>query len=133
MSFVIIVAHEIFGQHAVHADTVGNLLKWLTLSAAFTLQENGEYIGFDTSEFTSRSGGKLAAIKAIKVMAHAFFLFWGLASLDKTQLHASCSTKIWPDRNALQAHHNYYPMVMIGDGATDLEARQEGGADLFIG
>ncbi len=24
-------------------------------------------------------------------------------------------------------------MVMIGDGATDLEARQPGGADLFIG
>ncbi|KAL0036145.1 hypothetical protein WJX79_005418 [Trebouxia sp. C0005] len=59
--------------------------------------ENGDYIGFDTSEFTSRSGGKPAAIRAIK------------------------------------AQHNYSPLVMIGDGATDLEARQEGGADLFIG
>ena len=34
---------------------------------------------------------------------------------------------------ALQARHGYFPVVMIGDGATDLEARQEGGADLFIG
>ena len=33
------------------------------------LQDNGEYIGFDTAEFTSRSGGKPAAIKAIKVYA----------------------------------------------------------------
>ena len=33
----------------------------------------------------------------------------------------------------MQAQHNYSPLVMIGDGATDLEARQEGGADLFIG
>lgn len=30
-------------------------------------QEDGDYIGFDTSEFTSRTGGKLAAVKAIKV------------------------------------------------------------------
>ncbi|KAK6920990.1 hypothetical protein RJ641_014668 [Dillenia turbinata] len=28
--------------------------------------------------------------------------------------------------------HNYKTLVMIGDGATDLEARQPGGADLFI-
>ena len=32
-------------------------------------QEKGEYVGFDTAEFTSRSGGKPAAIKAIKVHA----------------------------------------------------------------
>ena len=24
-------------------------------------------------------------------------------------------------------------LVMVGDGATDLEARQEGGADIFVG
>ncbi|KAL3150327.1 hypothetical protein ABBQ32_000172 [Trebouxia sp. C0010 RCD-2024] len=59
--------------------------------------EKGEYVGFDAAEFTSRSGGKPAAIKAIK------------------------------------AEHNYSPLVMVGDGATDLEARQPGGADLFIG
>lgn len=33
----------------------------------------------------------------------------------------------------LQAEHNHSPLVMVGDGATDLEARQSGGADLFIG
>lgn len=33
----------------------------------------------------------------------------------------------------MQAQHTYSPLVMIGDGATDLEAKQEGGADLFIG
>lgn len=32
-------------------------------------QDKGEYIGFDTAEFTSGSGGKPAAIKAIKVNA----------------------------------------------------------------
>ena len=32
-----------------------------------------------------------------------------------------------------QAQHGYSPMVMVGDGATDAEARQPGGADLFIG
>ena len=32
-----------------------------------------------------------------------------------------------------QAEHGCKSLVMIGDGATDLEARQEGGADLFIG
>ena len=33
----------------------------------------------------------------------------------------------------MQAQHHYSPLIMVGDGATDLEARQEGGADLFIG
>lgn len=33
----------------------------------------------------------------------------------------------------LKEKHGYKKMVMMGDGATDLEARQPGGADLFIG
>ena len=33
----------------------------------------------------------------------------------------------------LKSTHNYKTMVMIGDGATDLEAKQPGAADLFIG
>lgn len=32
-------------------------------------QDKGKYVGFDTAEFTSRSGGKPAAIKAIRVCA----------------------------------------------------------------
>ncbi|KAL6622781.1 hypothetical protein ACP70R_032660 [Stipagrostis hirtigluma subsp. patula] len=49
---------------------------------------SGEYVGFDPTQPTSRSGGK--------------------------------------------ANGSYKTLVMIGDGATDLEARQPGGADLFI-
>ncbi|KAL6183015.1 PREDICTED: phosphoserine phosphatase, chloroplastic [Fragaria vesca subsp. vesca] len=57
---------------------------------------NGEFIGFDENEPTSRSGGKATAVQRIRKA------------------------------------HNYKELVMIGDGATDLEARQPGGADLFI-
>ena len=35
--------------------------------------------------------------------------------------------------SVFQKRHGYKKMVMIGDGATDLEARQPGGADIFIG
>ncbi|XP_050376917.1 phosphoserine phosphatase, chloroplastic [Argentina anserina] len=57
---------------------------------------NGEFVGFDENEPTSRSGGKATAVQQIR------------------------------------KGHNYKVLVMIGDGATDLEARQPGGADLFI-
>lgn len=33
----------------------------------------------------------------------------------------------------LKKQHGYHPMVMVGDGATDLEARTDGGAEIFIG
>ena len=33
----------------------------------------------------------------------------------------------------VQAQHGFKELVAIGDGATDLEARQPGGADIFIG
>lgn len=33
----------------------------------------------------------------------------------------------------LKEEYGYKQMVMMGDGATDLEARREGGADIFIG
>ena len=38
-------------------------------------QDKGEYVGFDTAEFTSRSGGKPAAIKAIKVVVQQISRF----------------------------------------------------------
>uniref|UniRef100_A0A1D1YVD3 phosphoserine phosphatase n=1 Tax=Anthurium amnicola TaxID=1678845 RepID=A0A1D1YVD3_9ARAE len=56
----------------------------------------GEFLGFDTNEPTSRSGGKATAVQHIRKV------------------------------------HEYNTLVMIGDGATDLEARKPGGADLFI-
>ncbi|XP_015079694.1 phosphoserine phosphatase, chloroplastic isoform X2 [Solanum pennellii] len=57
---------------------------------------NGEYVGFDKNEPTSRRGGKATAVQQIRKA------------------------------------HGYKSLVMIGDGATDLEARMPGGADLFI-
>ncbi|KAM3703444.1 hypothetical protein ACB094_04G099700 [Castanea mollissima] len=57
---------------------------------------SGEFVGFDTNEPTSRSGGKATAVQQIRKA------------------------------------HGYKALVMIGDGATDLEARKPGGADLFI-
>ncbi|CAI5519444.1 unnamed protein product [Closterium sp. Naga37s-1] len=33
----------------------------------------------------------------------------------------------------LKQEHGFKSLVMVGDGATDLEARQPGGADMFIG
>ncbi|CAN0876925.1 Phosphoserine phosphatase, chloroplastic [Linum grandiflorum] len=57
---------------------------------------SGEFVGFDSNEPTSRSGGKATAVQQIRKA------------------------------------RGYKAMVMIGDGATDLEARKPGGADLFI-
>ncbi|KAJ6851532.1 phosphoserine phosphatase, chloroplastic-like [Iris pallida] len=57
---------------------------------------SGEFLGFDKTEFTSRSGGKATAVEHIRKI------------------------------------HEYKTLVMIGDGATDLEARKPGGADLFV-
>ncbi|KRT79466.1 hydrolase [Oryctes borbonicus] len=56
---------------------------------------NGDYAGFDENEFTSRSGGKAAAIQKLKDV------------------------------------HGYKHVILIGDGATDLEACPP--ADIFIG
>ena len=96
-------------------------------------QENGDYIGFDTNEFTSRSGGKPAAIKAIKVcesvISSACEVICKLTCLAIKQI----AGHIVRVHVVMQAQHNFSPLVMIGDGATDLEAKQEGGADLFIG
>eukprot|EP01018_Ginkgo_biloba_P014779 Gb_23485 [translate_table: standard] len=56
----------------------------------------GEFVGFDTEEPTSRSGGKAIAVEQIK------------------------------------KKYGYKTLVMVGDGATDLEARRLGGADAFV-
>eukprot|EP01059_Diplonema_ambulator_P022706 TRINITY_DN38025_c0_g1_i1.p1 TRINITY_DN38025_c0_g1~~TRINITY_DN38025_c0_g1_i1.p1 ORF type:complete len:254 (+),score=87.84 TRINITY_DN38025_c0_g1_i1:49-762(+) len=57
----------------------------------------GDYDGFDTKAFTSRSGGKPACLKHLK------------------------------------EQYKYKTLAMVGDGATDLEAKQPGAADVFIG
>lgn len=56
---------------------------------------DGQYLGFDEGAFTSRSGGKAAALQHLK------------------------------------DHFGYDPLLMVGDGVTDLEARPP--ADGFIG
>jgi len=57
----------------------------------------GQYVDFDRTAPTSRSGGKPAVLKAA------------------------------------QRENGYKTMVMLGDGATDLDARLNGPASLFIG
>ena len=66
--------------------------------------ETGEYAGFDPKEHTSRSGGKLAAVQAIR------------------KEHQGPSDA-------------KFPIVAVGDGATDAEAvsADGSGADVFIG
>jgi phosphoserine phosphatase len=62
---------------------------------ALRYTDAGAYAGFDERAFTSRSGGKAAAVGHLK------------------------------------ARHGYDPLIMVGDGITDLEARPP--ADGFIG
>ena len=65
--------------------------------------ETGAYAGFDAKEHTSRSGGKLAAVQAI--------------------------------RKQHQGDLKPFPIVAVGDGATDAEAvsADGSGADVFVG
>lgn len=63
----------------------------------------GNYIAFDTTQPTSRSGGKGEAIQQIKTF----------------------------NQNRLEPNGSLQKIVMIGDGATDLEAAPP--ADHFIG
>jgi phosphoserine phosphatase len=63
----------------------------------------GEYVGFDTNQLTSRSGGKGEAINQIRNF----------------------------NQNRLMPNGGRLKVVMIGDGATDLEASPP--ADHFIG
>jgi len=67
--------------------------------------QTGNYSGFDPNEHTSRSGGKLAAVQAIRREHQG-------ASKDEP-----------------------FPIVAVGDGATDAEAVSSdgSGADIFIG
>lgn len=57
--------------------------------------KDGSYLGFDSTELTSRDGGKPSVIKKLK------------------------------------NDHGYSPVIMIGDGATDMQAKPP--ADGFIG
>lgn len=69
----------------------------------------GEYAGFDPKEHTSRSGGKLAAVQAIR--------------------------KEHQEKGGDGVSSPSFPIVAVGDGATDAEAvsADGSGADIFIG
>ena len=89
------------------------------------LQDVGNYAGFDAEEFTSRSAGKASAVRHIKVSMsaaelHAYITAVVLLFVPSYVFHA-------------QAHFGVKSLVMVGDGVTDVEARQPGGADLFVG
>ena len=94
----------------------------LTCSAVLSTQDAGNYAGFDAEEYTSRSGGKATAVRHIKVCvsAEVELCFTSVLVFAAHVLHA-------------QEHCGYKSLVMVGDGATDLEARQPGGADLIVG
>ena len=54
------------------------------------------------------------------------------AGFDRTAFTARSGGKAAATAH-IRAAHGYAPLLMIGDGATDLEARAPGGADVFIG
>lgn len=87
-------------------------------------QEDGFYTGFDRTELTSRSGGKAAAARLIKVCT-SMSLPEAYSSRPRLKAHNG--------DESLQEKYGYNSLVMVGDGATDLEARQPGGAEIFIG
>ena len=95
----------------------------LTCNAVLVSQEAGNYAGFDAEEYTSRSGGKASAVRHIKVSVAA----------TESILCFSHACPLATHRLSVQEHCGIRSLVMVGDGATDLEARQPGGADLFIG
>ena len=45
----------------------------------------------------------------------------------------ACMTSSVSATFSVQEQFGFSRLVMVGDGATDLEARQPGGADIFIG
>lgn len=104
------------------------------------VKEDGGYAGFDADEFTSRSGGKLNAIYHIKVCCRALeactqtsSLPYCIGSLLTEMSNCDCVRTSLTGGGEGQDKYGYKPLVMVGDGATDLEARQSGGADIFIG
>jgi phosphoserine phosphatase len=84
----------------------------------------GEYIGFDETQPTSRSGGKALALQYIKQQTK-INQYKGIDGVEKQtissiKIHGSASINDLIQR-----------IVMIGDGVTDMEAAVE--AVLFIG
>ncbi|WOL01449.1 hypothetical protein Cni_G10165 [Canna indica] len=73
-------------------------------------------------------GIPLENIFANQLIFNSLGTFLGFNPKEPTSRSGGKATAVQQIRKA----HNYTTLVMIGDGATDLEARQPGGADLFI-
>lgn len=56
-----------------------------------------------------------------------------LCDSDTLTIKAVMQSGLKYDRKCMQAKYGHKVVVAMGDGATDLEARQPGGADIFIG
>ena len=67
---------------------------------------SGDYIGFDENEPTSQSGGKTKVVEQLK-KKHEMYVY------NSSHQTVYFQYKIWSSPNSI---------VMIGDGATDLEA-----------
>lgn len=79
----------------------------------FLFGTSGEFMGFDTNQPTSRSGGKATVIQQIrKASLLSVCLIFGCWS---------CCLKLMDF--VFQAHGNE-TIVMVGDGATDLEVSE---------
>lgn len=72
-------------------------------------KSSGEFLGFDANEPTSRSGGKATAVQQIRKVSLIVICF-----MNGKNFLIKLSTIIFQV-------HGYKRLVMIGDGATDLE------------
>lgn len=74
---------------------------------------SGEFLGFDANEPTSRSGGKATAVMQIRKVSLLVLGF-----MNDENFLTKLSTMIFQV-------HGYKRLVMIGDGATDLEVSNQ--------
>mmetsp|Transcript_45804 Transcript_45804/g.111522 ORF Transcript_45804/g.111522 Transcript_45804/m.111522 type:complete len:242 (-) Transcript_45804:440-1165(-) len=101
------------------------------------LHEKGVHVYLVSGGFKSMIAPMAEALKIDKDRVYANELRFSADSGDyidfNTQALTACSGGKGRVLQHIKAFNNYKTVVMVGDGATDLEARCEGGADAFIG
>lgn len=102
--------------------------------------EHGAFVGHDETQPTSSEGGKakvMLARSSLLLLPRCFRLGrrgWLPSAPHRSRLRGSTPCLTAQVVADLKAQHGYETVVMIGDGATDMEARDvDGGADAFIG
>lgn len=93
----------------------------------------GKYAGFDREAFTSRSGGKARGREGRLIDASHSARPASVRGRGEDDGAAARARGQARAIEALKAKHGYKTLVMIGDGATDLEARRPGGARRRLG